>query len=258
MNLRQFADELMLLRHHPLAEVREIAEKTEEALRQKYAQSFGHKRYQQTEEYNQQIMAKYYYIKKETPDFALVFDGVDRSLLESFRDVLSQRPPKTELPGYIASAGVLRYEFLLDFGSFRDLQRHRAIVQRMPLLTLQYGFHPWYLQSLPPRLREEAEQFLAKQQQKLSKLEVDDTIKQYYIAMGYRVPCQVTGDLKALTYLVELRSTRFVHPTLVQRMLQMIESLRGLFSPYGLVIHSDPDPGRFDIKRGQHDIFIKK
>ncbi len=258
MNLRQFADELMLLRHHPLAEVREIAEKTEEVLRQKYPQSFGHKRYQQTEEYNQQVMAKYYYSKEKAPEFALVFDGVDRSLLESFRDILSQRPPKTELPGYIAACGVLRYEFLLDFGSFRDLQRHRAVVQRMPLLTLQHGFHPWYLQSLPPELRQEAEQFLAKQQQRIGKLSVSDEVKQYYIAMGYRVPCQVTGDLKALTYLVELRSTRFVHPTLVQRMLQMIESLRNLFTEYGLVIHNDPDPGRFDIRRGQHDIIIKK
>ncbi len=257
MNLRQFADELILLRHHPLAEVREIAEKTEEALRQKYPQSFGHKRYQQTEEYNQRVMAEYYYTKEKAPEFALVFDGVDRSLLDKFRDILSQRPPKTELPGYFASCGVLRYEFLLDFGSFRDLQRHRAIVQRMPLLTLQHGFHPWYLQSLPPELREEAERFLVKQQQRIRELQVSDEVKQYYIAMGYRVPCQVTGDLKALTYLVELRSTRFVHPTLVQRMLQMIESLRNLFAEYGLVIHQDPEPGRFDIKRGEHDIVMK-
>ena len=257
MNLRQFADELMLLRHHPLAEVREIAEKTEEALRQKYPQSFSHKRYQQTEEYNQQVMARYYHTKENAPEFALVFDGIDRSLLENFRDILSQRPPKTELPGYIAACGVLRYEFLLDFGSFRDLQRHRAVVQRMPLLTIQHGFHPWYLNELPAEWQEKSQEFLGEQEQRLQKLSVGDEIKQYYIAMGYRVPCQVTGDLKALAYLVELRSSRFVHPTLVQRMLQMIESLRGLFSQYGLVIHQDPEPSRFDVKRGEHDIVMK-
>ncbi|MEN8252563.1 MAG: hypothetical protein ABFQ53_03220, partial [Patescibacteria group bacterium] len=81
--------------------------------------------------------------------------------------------------------------------------------------------------------------------------------KQYYTAMGYRVPCRVIGDLKALIYLVELRSTRFVHPTLVAQMLLMIESLKELFSSNGLIIHQDDEPNRFDISRGEHDIVEK-
>ena len=49
MNLRQFADEIMLLRHHPLEEIREIANTTEQALLEMYPDSFGHKHYNDTE-----------------------------------------------------------------------------------------------------------------------------------------------------------------------------------------------------------------
>jgi len=45
-----------------------------------------------------------------------------------------KRPPKLNCRKYVAEAGELQFEFLLDFGSFRDLQRHRAVVQRMPFL----------------------------------------------------------------------------------------------------------------------------
>jgi len=42
-NLRQAADRMLFLRHHPLAEVREIAEGLEEALKRHHPNSFGHK-----------------------------------------------------------------------------------------------------------------------------------------------------------------------------------------------------------------------
>ncbi len=75
--------------------------------------------------------------------------------------------------------------------------------------------------------------------------------------MGYRVACRLAGDLKAIVYLVELRSTRFVHATLVEQMLKMIESLKELFEKDGLVLHLDDEPNRFDIRRGQQDITEK-
>lgn len=50
--------------------------------------------------------------------------------------LIESRPnEKTELPAFLDSIGTLTYEYQLDFGSFRDVQRHRAPFQRMPLLT---------------------------------------------------------------------------------------------------------------------------
>jgi thymidylate synthase ThyX len=258
MNFRQFADELMLLRHHPLSEIRDIAEKTEAALKDMYSSSFGQERFPNTEEYNKKWMqGKYYYKNDSLKDFVLLYDKIDRKLLAEYKDILESRPMKTELPIAIGECGMVGYEFLLDFGSFRDLQRHRAIVQRMPLLNLAHGFNEWYLKSLPENLRKKTEEFIKSQEEKIEKLKISEEEKQYYIAMGYRVPCRLAGDLKALVYLVELRSTRFVHPTLVEQILKMIKSLKELFAKDGLVLHLDEEPNRFDIRRGQQDIVEK-
>lgn len=258
MNFRQFADEMMLLRHHPLEEVRDIAEKSEEALREIYSSSFGHKRYPDTEEYNRKWMQeKYYYQNDNAKDFVFLEDNINREVLSDYKDVLANRPAKTELPMAIAECGMISYEFLLDFGSFRDFQRHRAIVQRMPLLVRKHGFNEWYLNSLPEELREKTIKFIKSQEEKIEKLKIRKEDEQYFTAMGYLVPCRFSGDLKALVYLAELRSTRFVHPTLVAQVLKMIESLKELFEKDGLVLHLDEEPNRFDIKRGEQDIVEK-
>ncbi len=258
MNFRQFADEIMLLRHHPLEEVRDIAEKTEEALGEMYPSSFGHERFSNTERYNKNWMqGNYYYKNDKAKDFSLIYDNVDRNILFNYRNELKDRPMKTELPMAIAECGVVAYEFLLDFGSFRDLQRHRAIAQRMPLLNFDHNFNPWYLDSLPNNLREKTKNFIKSQENKINELKLEETEKQYFIAMGYQVPCRFSSDLKALVYLAELRSTRFVHPTLVKQVLKMIDSMKKLFKKDGLVLHLDDAPNRFDIERGKQDIIEK-
>lgn len=256
MNLRQFADEIMLLRHHPLAEVQEIAQKAEATLNEMFPESFGHKQYEATEAYNATAMQQYYFDKSIT-EFNCVFDGINKNLLSEQRNVLESRPPKTELPPLAAETGVLTYEFLLDFGSWRDLQRHRAIVQRMPLLTTNHGFHPWYIASLPETMRVEATELIASQQAKIAALNTTPEIQQYYLPMGFRVACRLTGDVKALVYLVELRSTRFVHPTLVAEMITMAADLKNRFTEFGVQIYLDEEPNRFDIKRGAQDIKLR-
>jgi len=110
---------------------------------------------------------------------------------------------------------------------------------------------------LPDSLKKKALKFIDNQEKKINNLKISDEEKQYYTAMGYNVPCRVSGDLKALIYLVELRSTRFVHPTLVTQVIKMIDSLKTLFKGTGLIIHTDDEPNRFDIRRGEQDIMIK-
>jgi len=138
----------------------------------------------------------------------MTFDGVNREILTQYESLLTSRPPKTELPQTIADSGVLTYSFLLDFGSFRDIQRHRAVVQRMPLLTQTHGFEPWYVGAFPEDMREELKTFLETQKHAVEALQTDTYIAQYYIAMGYNISCRLTGDLRALVYLGELRATR--------------------------------------------------
>lgn len=261
-NLRQAADHLMHLRHHPLSEVRALVEKIEEALVEAFPSSFGHKKYEATEEYNRGAMARqYYHTDTDCPDFALAHDGIEREVLEKFQTLLKNRPPKTELPKYVGEAGTLRFRFLLDFGSYRDLQRHRAVGQRMPLLTTTHGFETWYLEELPKDLREKANVLLEKHEENLAALakNSDPFALQYFIPMGYRIACSLRGDLPALVYLAELRSSSTVHPTLQKRAREMAKMLGEMFQKYEMVIHTETtEMGRFDTHRGTQDIVKKE
>jgi thymidylate synthase ThyX len=255
-NLRQAADKIALIRHHPLLEVRNTAEGIEQALLLAFPNSFGHKRYEETENYNKYWMTEdYYYHDKNCPEFTVSNNSINTSLLP--KEILEKRPPKTELPKHLAEAGTIQFEFMLDFGSFRDLQRHRAVIQRMPLLTTELGFENWYLEELPPDIQPKATEFLKQQEEKLEKLNVSKEEKQYYTAMGYKVSNRLTSGLPAIVYLSELRAASTVHMTLRKKAKMLADTLSELFGKFGLVMHLDKDMDRFDIKRGEHDIVLK-
>jgi len=254
--LRQFADRVLTLRHHPLPEVQEIAKKLEDALIATYPSSFNteKKRYEKTEDFVARSATAYYHHDPDCPELALIYDGIDRAGLAPYHNLIAARPPKTELPKWLGAYGEAAFAFTLDFGSFRDLQRHRAVTQRMPLLTADLGFHPWYLEELTSALRTEAEALIASQCAAATALTSDLALRQYYLPMGLRISNRISGDLPALTYLVELRATSLVHPTLATRAGEMATILKGTYGDLGLYLHLDPDPGRFNVKRGEHDI----
>jgi len=255
MTLRQFDDELLWLRHHPLKEVREVALSAEDALAEMYPASFLKKRYEDTEKYVEQESARATYFDPTShPLFRQSRDMVSYDMLKTYRQAIITRPPKTELPKKIAECGMLQFEFLLDFGSFRDIQRHRAVIQQMPLLSIVHGFHPWYLEEFEKELRSGMEDVISEQARRINRLPASLETKQYYTAMGFNTANRLTGNLHALVYLVELRGTRFVHPTLRERALQMAKILT---EDYEILLHLDPEPNRFDVRRGTHDIIVR-
>lgn len=254
--LRQFADRIALLRHHPLPEVREVGHRLEDAMIAAYPNSFNRekKRYPETEAFVTAAATQYYYHDPESPELALVYDGVDHVGLQYYRDLIATRPAKTELPKWLGAYGAAAFAFTLDFGSFRDLQRHRAVIQRMPLLTAELGFHEWYLGELTPSLRRKAQALIEALASKATSLTSDVALRQYYLPMGFKISNRLSGDLPALAYLVELRATSLVHPTLATRAGEMARLLEETYGDVGLLLHLDPDPGRFNVKRGLHDI----
>ncbi len=255
-NLRQAWDKLSTLRHHPLEEVREIAEKIWKQLKSRYPNSFSHKLYEEQEAYRGTVTAKHTYFmpKKFGRKFSSV-SSIAKTSLRPYIELLKERPVKTTLPFFMRSLGTYTFDFLLDFGSFRDLQRHRASIYQMPLLTTRFGFHAWYLDQLPESLRKKADQLILQQTAAIQKLKTSEEDRQYFIAMGFQVPCRFTFDLPALVYFVELRSGRLVHPTLRPIAHAMHHVLRrGL--PF-VTLHTDLDPDDWDVRRGLQDI-VKK
>lgn len=260
--LRNANDHLGRLRNHPLQEVRTVAETALAALAEAYPSSFKHKRYETTEAYAQQWMKHDYYFDGDAfwngaPGVTLRRNMIDRELLARYRGILSNRPVKAEPPKFLAECGQVQFTFLLDFGSFRDIQRHRAVIQRMPLLTDQRGFGTWYFEQMPGALRARALTFLKAYSEGLGKLSLSPEERQYYVPMGYEVACRVTGDIPALIWLVELRSGISVHPTLRVIAQDMGKLLLEEFGDLGLKLYLDESKDRFNIKRGTQDIVEK-
>ncbi|PJC56158.1 hypothetical protein CO026_01860, partial [Candidatus Kaiserbacteria bacterium CG_4_9_14_0_2_um_filter_41_32] len=103
-------------------------------------------------------------------------------------------------------------------------------------------------------LRAEAKDLVASQAAVIAELTDDTAMRQYYLPMGYNISNYLAGDLPALVYLLELRATSMVHPTLSSRAVEMAGILADTYGDIGLRFHLDPDPGRFNVKRGEHDI----
>lgn len=256
--LRQFADRITILRNHPLEEVREIANKLEDAMIEVYENSFSKKRYEETELYLGGIAQEcYYYHNPKSPEMELTHDGINRKGLladQRYKSLIESRPAKTELPKWLGAYGVATFEWTLDFGSFRDVQRQRAVIQRMPLLTADIGFHEWYLDELTDDLRAEAVTFIESQKKIILELADDVNLRQYYLPMGYKISNLLTGDLPALTYLVELRASSKVHPTLAFQAEKMAKLLEEKYGDLGLKIHLGSVAGQFDVSRGKDTI----
>lgn len=259
--LRVIGDRLPELRNHPLKEVREAAKATHEALYAAFPDSFPEpgKVYEDTEAYVGSYMESYYYDNPNTPEFRLTRNTVllDGISAEEKR-VLSSRPNgKTELPKWLEDLGHVRFEFLLDFGSFRDAQRHRAVIQRMPLLSTAHGFEPWYLEQMPERLKKAAQEHLKIFEKDLADLFVDPEVAQYFIPMGYRCANRITGGLPAVLYFIELRAQSTVHPTLRIRAQQMGSAIKETFGDT-VALYYDDSPDHFDIARGGQDIIVRE
>lgn len=254
-NLRQAKDKLALMRHHPLPEARQIAEELLVKLRATYPSSFSHHLNDYQENYRRDLMHDFgYYDTDQSIDFSYKIN-LDKNELQSYTGILQKRPPKTCLPLTLNELGNLRFDFLLDYGSFRDIQRHRNGVCRMPLLTTKFGFHNWYLNQLPYDLRQNGEILLNKQIKAINELPVSPIDKQYYTAIGFNVACRLSYGLMAAVYTIELRSGKTVHPTLRQIAHKMHRVLVNEL-PF-LKLHSDLEEATWDIKRGLNTIIEK-
>lgn len=256
-NLRQAADKLALLVHHPIPEIRGVGENILTELQKKYSSSFSHEFSPGQKIYRELLGKKYTYFleKKYKGDFAFSTNIKPASLL-GYKDIFSKRPSKTGLPHFLADLGTVTFDFLLDFGSFRDIQRHRNGVCRMPLLTIKFGFNEWYLDELPPDLRKEAKNLIKEQTIAIKKLKAPVELIQYYIAMGFNVSCKTTYALPAAVYTLELRSGNMVHPTLRKVAHKMARALNKKLPT--LILHADFSPSSWDVRRGEQDIKEKK
>lgn len=269
VNLRQAADHLQSLVCHPDPAIAELARTIRSNLALRYSHSFNGRTSDDQAAYYADAMAAHHFegsgfwgnagggrdqYQDPCLENQLTLSSSVRLSQVGAKDraLMRRRPRGCLLPPRIAEVGCITSQFFLDFGSFRDLQRHRNGVVRMPLLTTRYGFHQWYLSQLPIELEIAAGRLIGQQEKNIEVLNCSDYVRQNYIAMGYRVPCRVVQSLPAFVYRVELRSNKTVHPTLREVILREISIFREIHP--SVTLHVDEDPDSWTVRRGRQTI----
>ncbi len=259
-NVRQLRDHLAILKYHPSVEIARIARTAIDGLKSTYPASFElAKKYEETENYLKlRANSTSYYDNQYIVENFVVYDkNLNTKRLESsYKDLLSKRPVKTEVPHEIGEAGTVHVFFKIDFGSFRDAQRHRKGVCKMPLLTTELGFHPWYLERLPEDTRKEAEALIAELVLLIEALPCSKVDRQYYIPMGFMVNADFTWTFDQCVYVAELRSSEYVHPTFRVHAQSLGKWIQKITPDAALYVDWSED--KWSYKRGKQDIVEKE
>jgi thymidylate synthase ThyX len=110
-------------------------------------------------------------------------------------------------------ASTLTYELMLDFGAYRDLQRHRMLTPATQRLGCHLGFEtPNELVDLG--FADPYHQALLNLYEPWQKLEADHPLEaQYAVPLAYRIRTLWTLNLRELFHVIELRSSKQGHPS---------------------------------------------
>jgi hypothetical protein len=179
-------------------------------------------------------------------------------------DVLSERPTYAPLPWRLESYGSYNFLFLLDFGSYRDLQRHRNGVCQVPLIDGQFGMNPWYMQQYAEHLsttdnqqllQDIDTQFAAIAALPHAGVTTTPELNQYFYPMGVQALVHVSYSVPQTTYVGELRSGKTVHASLRPLAQKMLNILREDLP--GMALYGDFDEDSWSAKRGEQTISSK-
>lgn len=250
MTLRSLYEKLESMFYHPLPEVSKGAEEALEILKEKYPHAFSHP---PTPSGFSTVLN--YPLSTEAVSQSCKYTGYTLISKEEI-NFLQSRPKHVQVPRYFDRYRSYHFSFMLDYGSFRDLQRHRSAIISLPVLTMQHGMHRWYLnqiEELDHALGRECASLIVSTRNQLKKSN-DILINQYCIPLGMRVPVFVTCGLASAIYISELRSRSTVHPTLRPLAQYMGHCIQ---SDLNIAVHLDMSPDEFVPHRGKQDIVEK-
>ncbi len=285
-SLRAARDHLRRLKHHPLPEVQNVAQKIFTELRAKYPHSFAASDMQGVQTphdiYAEALATRNAFVSPDdlSRQFDLSSDEIKAvsagevvarsktvdldALRKNEGKTLSMRPPFSPLPWRLEAYGRYNFLFLLDFGSFRDIQRHRNGVCQIPLIDGRFGVNPWYLEQfaafLPPEALAELENDVAAQFAAIADLPkhgvpVTPTLNQYLFPMGTQVLVHASYSVPETVYIGELRSGKTVHPSLRPIAQKLLKTLNRDIP--NIVLHGDMDDDSWCARRGEQTILAK-
>ncbi len=138
----------------------------------------------------------------------------DEERYEILETYVGGRSQRRHRPDRALEAGYpFTFDITMDFGSYRDLQRHRMFTQQRQLLTPEIGF------VMPPDLVEAGVEGKIKEAREMSenlyKKIIQDCgplVAQYPVLFGHNIRFTIGANLRALEHMIELRTTPQGHP----------------------------------------------
>ena len=264
LTLRKFNEFTTTLMAHPLQEVRELAKALRTKLIEHYPSGIAPitSKDQAIIDWlrtdgsgDDPTLANWYLMKPATSESTHVGATSYRSITDKERDFINARPRHADLPNFVNSLGTVTITGGIDYGTWRDMQRHRRN-QGLPPAIKPKLFHSWYLEQVKrytsPDFYEMAESDTHNMMGHLANREWTPEL-QYDCPLGTVVPYQYDMGLAQAIYFAELRSGNTVHAILrpiAQRIAEYIENS-------GIRMDYDAEPGRFDLRRGTQTITEK-
>jgi thymidylate synthase ThyX len=144
-----------------------------------------------------------------------LLDGLRHASARELADVVAAamagRGPHDPPPRGL-EASSMTFELMLDYGAYRDLQRHRLVSPATQRLTCHLGFDtPAELVDMG--LAETYQEALLGAYESWQKLDAHPLEAQYAVPLAYRVRTLWTLNLRELFHVIELRSARQGHPS---------------------------------------------
>lgn len=290
-NYDQAAEQLAYLINSPIDELRKIGRKLAVQLHNKYPQAFAAP---ETLVDPRQADVLSNNMFDETGDFLTSMSAYDQQIsgwtfhagqrIDANLDSLLRTRVRSErMPRSFARYGRFDFAFNIDFGSWRDLHRHRNGDVYFPSYTgiEPLKMHPWYLQEIErlgignapifdgetirsaiDKVYTELLPYVIKNVlHSMSSREQPHTIARhdhrselmYYVPIGTEVRAFMTYDLPQAVYVSEMRTARTVHPTARIAAHFMADVVRRTF-PQIELFTDDFDSAKLSPKRGQQTI----
>ncbi len=199
------------------------------------------------------------YSVSEQPDDVLL-DHV-RSLAEDevdsiFAALVGERTNRRHKPGRAAERSYYRFDILSDYGSFRDLQRHRMLTIEWQRLTARHGYStPAVLVETGLAGRWDALMASAASLYEAIRADLGADVAQYVVPFAYRIRYLMQFNAREAFHLLELRTQPAGHPDyrrVCQEMHRQIATVAGhrrLHAAMEYVNYEDADLERLEESR---------
>lgn len=152
--------------------------------------------------------------------------------LRILSDALKHRGPHDRPPRAFEHA-YYTFDLIMDYGAFRDVQRHRMATQTNQLVTVRHGYEmPSEIAEVG--MQEVYESALEKARiafELIAKESPDDA--QYVVAMAFKKRVLITWNLRELFHFIPLRSGKKGHPSyrkIAQDCWKAIDAIHPAFS----------------------------